>query len=518
MQQLFALLIVFLASCLVANGQYFQYTQYNFTQQRINPAQTGTTRFATAATDFRHQRTGGGVAINSNFLALSYPILQSSTGRPWSGIGVAFHNDQSSGIFRTQEAAVSYAIHAQLSKWQTLSLGVKALTQTRRISYDGYYTGSQYVPDRGFDTSFSNGENLAEFRSSLTTFSAGLNWQEIDRRGRLRHHVGLSLFDFNRPTETFLNDPSPLSSTFVFEGGFESYSSKDLHIYPEALVTYSAANISVNTGLRFQKELKPKSKQLSDRVELLTKYAVGRSGIVGVQLHRENFSVGVSYDFPLFRLNPGNTGALEFGVELRRLVSTRAQKAIAKRKKVQEEKQKALAQKTPIQKPVATKPAPVETPKPDTTQVATQPTEEVKPVEVVKMEPEKKLQPSAEAGDIKQDPVIVEKVTLHFPFEFNSADLDEESERFLNDLTAMLNEKEGLKILITGHTDNIGSDKFNLRLSQKRADAVKHHFLKIGIAAERMQSEGKGLREPLNENLTETDRAKNRRVEITLYY
>jgi type IX secretion system PorP/SprF family membrane protein len=499
----------------VLHAQYFQYTQYNFTQQRVNPAMLGLSRYASASLDYRHQKTGGDFSINSNFVSLAYPLLQSSTGQPWSGVGITLHNDQSAGIFKTQEAAVSYAIHVRLSRWQTLSIGMKGLLQTRKISMDGFYTGAQYVPDRGFDPSFSSGENFLELRTTYKTFSTGVYWQETDKKGRLLHHFGFSIFDFNKPEDSFFGASSQLSSTFVLNGGFEALSNNDIHLFPEALLTYSASNPMLNTGVRVQKELNPKSKALSDRVEVLAKYAVGRSGIVGIQLHRENFSMGLSYDFPLFRLNAGNVGALEVALEWRRLVPTRAQKLTAKRKKATEEKQKEIAKKTPQKeaKPKETENTIVAEVKPDSVSTP------IPPVEIIQVDSSATaLTTHAQAGQLKQEPLIVERVTLHFPFEFNSADLDDPTEEFLSDLVTTLKDNENLKLKIEGHTDNIGSDKFNLRLSQKRADAVRHHIIKSGISADRLSSEGKGKHEPLNENLTDQERAKNRRVEITVYY
>jgi outer membrane protein OmpA-like peptidoglycan-associated protein len=81
-----------------------------------------------------------------------------------------------------------------------------------------------------------------------------------------------------------------------------------------------------------------------------------------------------------------------------------------------------------------------------------------------------------------------------------------------------LKQDDNLQLNIEGHTDNIGSDKFNLRLSQKRAEVVKSRLIKKGITAERLHTEGKGMHEPLNQNLTDEERAKNRRVEITVFY
>jgi outer membrane protein OmpA-like peptidoglycan-associated protein len=369
------------------------------------------------------------------------------------------------------------------------------------------------VPDRGFDPAYSSGENFEEQKATYQTFSTGLYWQETDRKGRLLHHFGFSFFDLNRPQDSFFGDPSQLSSTFVFDGGFQLYSTKDFHIFPEALFTYSASNPVLNAGLRFQKEINIRPMQMSDRVEVITKYVVGRSGILGVQLHTESISLGLSYDFPVLNYNVGNTGALEVGFEWRKPVKTRAQKISAKRKKAALEKQKAQAKK-PI--PDKTKPtvesAAVSPPKQDSVLAAAPQENEL--IEKTTTTPTA----VAKAGDLKQEPLVIEKVTLHFPFNFNSAELDEPTEDFLKDLTVSLQEDENLKVKIEGHTDNIGSDKFNLRLSQKRADAVKHYLIKSGINPERLQSEGMGMHQPLNENLTDAERAKNRRVELTIYY
>ncbi|HZY80577.1 MAG TPA: PorP/SprF family type IX secretion system membrane protein [Cyclobacteriaceae bacterium] len=496
------LLVAFVAISSWSRGQYFQYTQYNFTTQRINPAMTGLTRYASVGTSYRHQQTAGDFSINSNFVNLSYPLLNASTGVPWSGIALSLHNDQSAGIFKTQEAALGYAIHVRLSRYQAFSFGARALYQSRKIGLDGFYTGSQYVADRGFDLGRSSGEDFSEIRNSFKTFSAGLYWQEVDKKGRVMHHFGASLFDINKPSDSFFGSTTRLPSTFVMNAGFQAYSG-GFNAYPEGLFTLSGGAMMLNGGVRLQKELNVSPKKQSDLVDVIVKYAVGRSGIVGFQLHLEKISVGISYDFPFFRKNPGNLGALEFGLELRRLVSTRAQKIVARRQKERAELAKTQVPKKEI--------PPVDSVKADTAPVVIVETQ--KPKEEIK-----DVTPSANAGKIKQEPMIIEHVTLHFAFDFNSSDLDEPTESFLDQLAEQLKQDENLQLTIEGHTDNVGSDKFNLRLSQKRADVVKTLLIKKGINPERLHTEGKGMREPLNNNETAEDQAKNRRVEITVYY
>jgi outer membrane protein OmpA-like peptidoglycan-associated protein len=75
-----------------------------------------------------------------------------------------------------------------------------------------------------------------------------------------------------------------------------------------------------------------------------------------------------------------------------------------------------------------------------------------------------------------------------------------------------------LNIQLVGHTDNIGSEKFNLKLSFYRAQQMKDYLMKKGVADSRIGVDGKGLREPLNANRSEEDRALNRRVELTILY
>jgi outer membrane protein OmpA-like peptidoglycan-associated protein len=99
-------------------------------------------------------------------------------------------------------------------------------------------------------------------------------------------------------------------------------------------------------------------------------------------------------------------------------------------------------------------------------------------------------------------------------FEFNKATLTKESERILWRAYNAMVANPNVRVVITGHTDNVGGQKFNQGLSLKRAQAVKNWLVKKGIPSNRMRTVGRGQNEPVASNDTDEGRAENRRMEF----
>ena len=111
------------------------------------------------------------------------------------------------------------------------------------------------------------------------------------------------------------------------------------------------------------------------------------------------------------------------------------------------------------------------------------------------------------------------KVTLNentVNFDFNSANLTTLAKTNLDKLVTVLKNNPDTNINIYGHTDSIGSDAVNLRISSQRAEAVKNYLVAKGISASRMFTEGLGKSSPIASNDTDAGRAKNRRVEFAI--
>jgi OOP family OmpA-OmpF porin len=109
-----------------------------------------------------------------------------------------------------------------------------------------------------------------------------------------------------------------------------------------------------------------------------------------------------------------------------------------------------------------------------------------------------------------------EKVTFAADtfFDFDKAVLKPEGKAKLDDLTSKIKNITLEVIIAVGHTDSVGSDAYNQKLSLRRAEAVKAYMVSKGIEANRVYTEGKGEKQPVADNKTTEGRAKNRRVEI----
>jgi OOP family OmpA-OmpF porin len=71
-------------------------------------------------------------------------------------------------------------------------------------------------------------------------------------------------------------------------------------------------------------------------------------------------------------------------------------------------------------------------------------------------------------------------------------------------------------VIATGHTDSIGTEAYNQKLSERRANTVKQYLISKGVPADRIYAEGKGELQPVASNKTREGRAQNRRVEIEI--
>lgn len=137
-------------------------------------------------------------------------------------------------------------------------------------------------------------------------------------------------------------------------------------------------------------------------------------------------------------------------------------------------------------------------------------------VDIIEAKDREKRMVTVDAGAMAKSIDSTGRVALYgIYFDFNKADLKPESDATLQEIAALLKQNAALKLLVVGHTDNVGTFPFNMDLSQRRAASVVAALTtRFSIAKDRLTPVGVSFASPVAPNKTEDGRAKNRRVEL----
>jgi outer membrane protein OmpA-like peptidoglycan-associated protein len=107
-------------------------------------------------------------------------------------------------------------------------------------------------------------------------------------------------------------------------------------------------------------------------------------------------------------------------------------------------------------------------------------------------------------------------VLNHVNFDFDRFELEPKAKQSLKDVYEYLQKNPNLKVSISGHTDDLGSEEYNDVLSNQRAKTVAGYLMRLGLEKNRITSKGHGNKIPLDGTLTDKARRKNRRVEFVM--
>jgi OOP family OmpA-OmpF porin len=128
--------------------------------------------------------------------------------------------------------------------------------------------------------------------------------------------------------------------------------------------------------------------------------------------------------------------------------------------------------------------------------------------------PEPTPLPTPEPTPEIQVPITRRIVLRGINFDFNSSEIRAHSAPVLDEAVKQLASNPDVDVLVVGHTDSVGSEDYNQKLSLLRAEAVYRYLVNRGIAPERLTATGMGESSPVATNDTEQGRARNRRVEL----
>lgn len=113
-----------------------------------------------------------------------------------------------------------------------------------------------------------------------------------------------------------------------------------------------------------------------------------------------------------------------------------------------------------------------------------------------------------------KDETLKIDISSEVSFDFGSAAIKPAFRETLDKVANVLKRYERSVVHVVGHTDSVGSDATNQRLSERRAQSVIDYFASVGVSRDRLRAEGRGETEPRDSNATEAGRQLNRRVEV----
>jgi OOP family OmpA-OmpF porin len=112
-------------------------------------------------------------------------------------------------------------------------------------------------------------------------------------------------------------------------------------------------------------------------------------------------------------------------------------------------------------------------------------------------------------------PPVKRKIILRgVNFDFDKATIRPDAAPILEEAARALQDEPTIDVSVEGHTDAMGTDAYNDRLSERRADAVRDYLIELGVSAPRLMARGFGESQPVATNATDEGRAQNRRVEL----
>jgi outer membrane protein OmpA-like peptidoglycan-associated protein len=112
--------------------------------------------------------------------------------------------------------------------------------------------------------------------------------------------------------------------------------------------------------------------------------------------------------------------------------------------------------------------------------------------------------------------VVMNLGSDHLKFEFDKAELRPEDRELLSRVAGILLSSQDYTVSVNGHTDDVGSDAYNQKLSERRAQAVRDYLVQAGVPADVLSVTGHGKSLPLLRASSDAARAKNRRVELAI--
>lgn len=281
---------------------------------QTNPAYASFDNDLKFVMNYRSQYSAIGQNFKSPLINLVVPLFDKTKTKRWGGIGFSFVSDKAGelGYLSNTGINVSFAYNIMISKKQSVSVALSGGFYRRAINTSGFTTGSQYIPNSGFDPSAPINESLFTQSKSYGDIAAGIIWQYDDGHKLPKYYAGISAFHLNRPDVSFSNFRSELDFRYSFQGGFRLLTKEQLSISPEITICYTNDILRYNIGTKFDFPLtSSKSGILTNAsLSLTPRFISGNIIACNIDFNKKNYSIGFGYEYNTADLS-GITGYLE---------------------------------------------------------------------------------------------------------------------------------------------------------------------------------------------------------------
>ncbi len=489
------------------SAQNVNFTQFHLSPAQNNPASIITSNQKQAIFNFRNQFIGYGQAFNTPMVSYLHPYIKKGKKNLAFGISVMQDRTGDGGALTTTGAIGTVAYQLPFGKINAkgfrnyLSVGAQGGYFQRRINYEGLSAGVQWTAN-GYDRNAPIEEQLVADQKGMPAFNGGLYYYRADSCANIQGYFGVSAQNIIRPNVSFFSEKSRLSVLYNIHGGWTVYNNGIFSIQPNFRWLQEQQTNQIRAGvLAYYKAVNGKGMLQDGKVGAGAWYDENGSLAFGIEFHQKNLMLAMSYDMGVTNNNRSlGNGAFELSVGLKF--------------------GKKCIEKPPIDTipddPMVIDTLVVEVQRGDTIETITMISPihpktkkaiKVDTIKVVKVL-RSNLIPTDDDLKIFKNPAF---------FYYLSADINASTQKRLNKIAEMMNKFKGVKIVINGHSCNIGrTEEKNQALSEDRASTVKAFLIGLGVEANRIEIKGFGSKIPILSNEDEYGRTKNRRVEFTV--
>ncbi len=297
-----------------AFSQDVSYINPNNALMQTNPAYAAFDNNLKFIMNYRSQYSAIGQNFKSPVVNLIIPMFAKTKTKRWGGLGFSFISDKAGevGYLSNTGINISFAYNITITKNQSVSAALSGGFYRRALNMNGFTTGSQYIPNSGFDPSASINESLFNQSKTYADIAAGVIWQYNDGHKLPKYYAGISAFHLNRPNVSFSEFRSELNFRYSFQGGFRLLSKEQLSISPELTVYYTNDALRYNIGTKFDFPLSTSKSGIlkNASMSVTPRYISGRIIACNIDFNQKKYTIGFGYEYNTADLS-GITGYLE---------------------------------------------------------------------------------------------------------------------------------------------------------------------------------------------------------------